>query len=334
MNSYGQEAAEAFLAAGTSVNTVRSYQSALAYWEGWLGLRYGRALGDGAVPLAIVLQFIVDHLARPTPEGAWQHLLPAEIDQTLCRLKVKGKSGPLALSTVCHRLSVLAKWHKLHQWDNPCSAPAVTLLLREAGMVEFRLGKGVRKKTVLTSEYLKALLATCTDGLRGKRDKALLLFAWDGDARRRSEIVSLAIEDLRRMDDGTLRYALETDGKIHEKPLSSEAAQALEAWLTAAPALTGPVFRPVRKQDQVTNAPLSGDAVARIVQRRAGLAGLPGDWGALSLRNDYLTEAARQATPLGDAIAMTEYRNNSSVMGYVQAESLLTSRATRLFKDK
>jgi hypothetical protein len=33
-------AAEAFIAAGTAANTVRSYQSALAYWSAWLRLRW------------------------------------------------------------------------------------------------------------------------------------------------------------------------------------------------------------------------------------------------------------------------------------------------------
>ena len=42
-------AAAAFIAAGIAANTVRSYRSALAYWSGWLQLRYGRTLeiGDG-----------------------------------------------------------------------------------------------------------------------------------------------------------------------------------------------------------------------------------------------------------------------------------------------
>jgi len=45
-----QEAAAAFIAAGTAANTLRSYRSALAYWSAWLQLRYGQALGDAALP--------------------------------------------------------------------------------------------------------------------------------------------------------------------------------------------------------------------------------------------------------------------------------------------
>jgi len=60
-----QEAAEAFLAAGTAANTVRSYRSALAYWSAWLQLRYGQALGDAPLPTTVTVRFVLDHLARP-----------------------------------------------------------------------------------------------------------------------------------------------------------------------------------------------------------------------------------------------------------------------------
>ena len=59
-----QEAATAFIAAGTATNTVRSYRSALAYWSAWLQLRYGQALGDAPLPTAVAVQFVLDHLAR------------------------------------------------------------------------------------------------------------------------------------------------------------------------------------------------------------------------------------------------------------------------------
>ena len=332
-------AAEAFIAAGTAANTVRSYRSALTYWQAWLLLRYDRVLGDDALPVPVVVQFIVDHLARPAADGSWHHLLPPETDLALCQAKVKGKPGPLAFNTVSHRLAVLAKWHKLKHWDNPCAAPAVTTLLREAGKAQVRQGISVRKKTAITREPLQALLATCTDGLRGVRDKALLLLAWSGGGRRRSEVVALQIEDLRRLDEETWLYTLratktETSGQAREKPLRGAAARALDAWLTAAPCSSGPIFRRLRKFDQVTETALTGDAVARMIKRRAKLAGLTGDWAAHSLRSGFVTEAGRQGVPLGEVMAMTEHRSVATVMGYFQAGAMLSSRATRLMEDE
>lgn len=61
------------------------------------------------------------------------------------------------------------------------------------------------------------------------------------------------------------------------RPRPTPAAQALTAWLMAAPAQAGPLFRRMYKGNRVATTPLSADQVARIVQRRAKLAGLDGD---------------------------------------------------------
>jgi len=333
-----QEAAAAFIAAGTADNTVRSYRSALAYWSAWLQLRYGHALGDAPLPAAVAVQFVVDHLARPTDDGRWVHLLPASIDAALIRAKVKAKPGVLAYNTVSHRLSVLGKWHRLNSWDSPTDAPALKNLLREAHKAQSRQGLSVRKKTAIVLESLQALLATCTDGLRGQRDRALLLLAWSGGGRRRSEVVNLQISDVRQLDTDTWLYALgvtktDTGGIRREKPLRGPAAEALTAWLKAASAESGPLFRGMYKGDKVGARGLSADQVARIVKRRAVLAGLNGDWAAHSLRSGFVTEAGRQGVPLGEVMAMTEHRSVSSVMGYFQAGALLESRATTLLKS-
>lgn len=330
-----QEAAAAFIAAGTAANTVRSYRSALAYWSAWLQLRYGQALGDAALPSTVAVQFVVDHMARPTADGGWVHLLPPTIDAALVAARVKAKLGPLAYNTVSHRLAVLGKWHRINGWDSPTEAAALKTLLREARKAQSRQGVSVRKKTAIVLEPLQALLATCTDGVRGVRDRALLLMAWSGGGRRRSEVVGLQIGDLRRLDADTWLYALgttktDTGGIRREKPLRGLAAQALSAWLDVAPAESGPLFRRLYKGGKVGSAGLSCDQVARIVQRRALLAGLDGDWAAHSLRSGFVTEAGRQGVPLGEVMAMTEHRSVDTVMSYFEAGALLNSKATML----
>ena len=333
-----QDAAAAFIAAGTAANTVRSYRSALAYWSAWLRLRYGQVLGDAPLPAAVAIQFVLDHLARPLANGTWAHLLPPGIDAALVAARVKAKAGPLAFNTVSHRLAVLGKWHRIQEWNSPTEASALKTLLREARKAQSRQGVNVRKKSAIVLEPLQALLATCDDGVRGIRDRALLLLAWSGGGRRRSEVVGLQMGDVRQLDADTWLYTLgatktDTGGVRREKPLRGPAAQALAAWLAAAPAESGPLFRRLYKGNRVAITPLSADQVARIVQRRAKLAGLDGDWAAHSLRSGFVTEAGRQGVPLGEVMAMTEHRSVSTVMGYFQAGSLLSSRATSLLGD-
>lgn len=56
---------------------MRSYRSALTYWTAWLQGRYGQPLGDAPLPVAVVVQFVLDHLACPQDDGA---------GRTFCRL--------------------------------------------------------------------------------------------------------------------------------------------------------------------------------------------------------------------------------------------------------
>lgn len=336
--SGSQAAAAAFIAAGTAKNTVRSYRSALAYWQAWLLLRYEVELGDGSLTPEVVVQFVLDHLARPE-NGQWTHLLPEWVDAALVEAKVKGKLGALAYSTVSHRLAVLCKWHRINGWESPTETHAVKTLMREAHKAQTRQGVSVNKKTALVLEPMQALLATCTDGVRGVRDRALLLLAWSGGGRRRSEVVGLQVGDVRQLDTDTWLYALgatktDTGGIRREKPLHGPAARALSAWLEIAPAKTGPLFRRLFRGGKIGNAALSSDEIARIVQRRAKLAGLEGDFAAHSLRSGFVTEAGRQGVPLGDVMAMTEHKSVETVMSYFQAGSLLTSKATQLMPDE
>jgi len=337
LDAASARAAEDFIVDGTPANTARSYASALRYWAAWYGLRYGQPFGDEPIAFAVASQFVVDHLERQTRDGL-RHELPPAIDVRLVELGAKGKAGALARNTVAHRLAVLAKWHRLRGWPSPTDNHRLKTLLAKARRAQARRGVVVHKKTALVIEPLQALLATCTDGVRGIRDRALLLFAWSGGGRRRSEIIAIQIDDLRVIDNTTWVYVLgatktDASGIEREKPLRGDVVVALQAWLDTAKLTEGPLFRRLYRGGRPGSA-LTGDHVARIVQRRAKLAGLTGHWGAHSLRSGFVTEAGRQGVPLGEVMAMTEHRSVGTVMGYFQAGSLLNSRATCLLDIK
>jgi integrase len=300
-------------------------------------LRRAQAIGDTPVSVAVASQFIVDHLERKTAQGL-QLELPAALDARLVELGAKAQLGSLAYATVAHRLAVLAKWHRLHDWEPPGDDHRIKTLMAKARRAQAKRGVTVRKKTALVAEPLQAMLATCTDGVRGLRDRALLLLAWSGGGRRRSEVVGIQIGDLRRLDATTWTYALgktktNATGVRREKPLRGDVVLALEVWIEAAKLTDGALFRRVYRNGRAGTA-LTPDQVARIVQRRAQLAELPGDWAAHSLRSGFVTEAGRQGVPLGEVMAMTEHRSVGTVMGYFQAGALLSSRAADLLAKK
>jgi len=326
------------LAEAASANTARSYASALRYCAAWYQGRYGRPF---ALPLpeAVVIQFIVDHLARRGETAlAWE--LPTALDAALVNAGLKQRLGPLKLSTVSHRLAVLSKAHQWRRVANPCEQPAVRHLIARARRAAVKRGERPAKKTAITQPELATMLATCDDSLVGLRDRALLLFAFASGGRRRSEVAAAELSDLRRVGERAFVYHLghsktqqagPSATSTPDKPILGQAADALAAWLAAAQLTEGPIFRRLWR-NRIGDS-LSPASVAAIVQRRAETAGLAGDFGGHSLRSGFVTEGGRQGIALPALMAMTEHRAVGSVIGYFQAGGVTDNPAARLLKD-
>jgi integrase len=336
LHSQAEDSVRALLREGESANTVRSYASALRYWAAWFRLRYRTALAL-PVPVPAVLQFLVDHVQRTTESGELVHDLPAAIDQALVDGGFKGVLGAPALTTVLHRLSVLSKAHQVREHPNPAKDPAVQELVRRIRRAYAARGVRPASKTALTRDPLQAMLATCTDGLIGIRDRALLLFAFASGGRRRSEVTAALMENLVKVDAETYVYRLahsktEQAGTGHnpdaDKPLTGAAAEALTAWLAASGVTSGAIFRRIRKTKAVE--PLFAQAVWHIVKRRAQLAGLEGNFGAHSLRSGFVTEAGRQNVPMREAMALTGHRSLATFLRYFQTGAVQQSAAANL----
>lgn len=339
LHEQAESSVRALLKEGESANTVRSYAGALRYWAAWFRLRYRAAL-TLPVPVPAVLQFLVDHVERTAENGTLTHDLPPAIDEALVAGAFKGAAGAPALNTVLHRLSVLSKAHQMRDVNNPTRDPTVQELVRRVRRAYAARGERPDRKTALTRDPLEAMLLTCTDGLVGIRDRALLLFGFASGGRRRSEIANAVMENLVKVDDQTYLYRLthsKTDqaGTEHnsdaDKPITGVAAEALSDWLQASGVTTGTIFRRIRKTKAVE--PLSGQAVGLIVKRRAQLAGLEGDYGAHSLRSGFVTEAGRQNVPIKEAMGLTGHRSLVTFMRYFQTGAVQQTRAANLFSS-
>jgi integrase len=286
----------------------------------------------------VVLQFIVDHVERLLEDGSRAHDLPPAIDAALVQAGFKGSSGAPKLTTVLHRLSVLSKAHTLRESPNPVRDIQVQQLLRRARRAHTQRGETAQPQKALTRAPLEALLATCTDGLIGTRDRALLLFAWASGGRRRSEVTAAVVEHLTFVDPQTYLYRLlhtktdQSGAKNNvDKPLIGLAAEALSAWLTASGVTTGAIFRRIR--GSVAAEPLESQAVRAIVKRRAELAGLGAEFSAHSLRSGFMTEAGRQNVPLAEAMALTGHRSVQTALHYCQPGAVQHTRAANLLAD-
>jgi len=330
-----QSAVDDLLREGESINTLASYRSALRYWAAWHLLRYGCPI-QLPVPVSSLLQFIVDHAQRITDKGLTSEL-PPSIDAALVKAGSKGKPGPLAHNTLVHRIAVLSKAHQLKGLTNPCHDYKVKELLSRTRKAYAKRGVLPNKKEALTKDPLQLMLDSCDESLRGKRDRALLLFAWASGGRRRSEVANADIKFLKRVSSGftyTLAYSKTNQAgrerPENEKPLLGTAATAMTAWLEASGISEGPIFRQVRKGGLI-GAALAAAAVRDIVKYRSALSGIEGNFSAHSLRSGFITEAGRQNMPLAETMAMTGHQSVATVVGYTRAGAALSSQVACLF---
>ncbi|VTZ51216.1 Integrase [Methylocella tundrae] len=150
-------------------------------------------------------------------------------------------------------------------------------------------GRPPEQKEAVLAEDLRAMLATLDHGLRGLRDRAILLIGFAGGLRR-SEIVGLDCGP-GQTEDGCGFVAIEAKGALvqvkgktgwREVEIgrgSSEATcpvAALELWLRFARISHGPLFRRVGGA-KVAADRLIDKHVARLVQKTALAAGVRGD---------------------------------------------------------
>ncbi|HYZ22265.1 MAG TPA: site-specific integrase, partial [Rhodopila sp.] len=198
-------------------------------------------------------------------------------------------------------------------------------------------GVPARQAAALTTAEIRQLVATCDDGLRGLRDRALLLLGYAG-ALRRAELVAIEREHLSFIPDGVRllipRSKTDAAGQGAEigLPRGEQRAtcpvRALQAWLEASRCDHGPVFRRIDMWGGIDDRALHPDAVRQILRRRAGQAGLTvSAFERLSphgLRAGFVT-AAYQAGVADEAImAHTRHRDHKTMRRYVRRARLLT----------
>lgn len=174
-----------------------------------------------------------------------------------------GEGGKTAAkpATLARRLASIARVHRVLGFGDteplPTQAGMVRDTLRgirrarsarQAQAAPLRLGmamnEGERPPEGIT---VSSLLAACGGDLPGLRDAALISLAYDAGLRV-SELVTIEVEDLSRVGDGTGRLRIrrsktDQEGEGTLAWLSAETMQRVREWLDASLTATGLVFR-------------------------------------------------------------------------------------------
>jgi integrase len=184
-----------------------------------------------------------------------------------------------APATVRRYRSSIAALHRAAGLANPCNEEVVRLALRRMNRA-----KGVRQKQAeplnrTAIERMVIAEAPDSSDLLGLRDGALVAVAYD-TLLRRSELVSLQIEDLQRADDGSGTILVRRSKGDQEavgaiKYLAPDTMARVEAYLSFAKLKDGPVFRAISKGGRPSATALEDQEVRRLFRKLAQLAGLP-----------------------------------------------------------
>lgn len=214
-------------------------------------------------------------------------MLPAAPETVAAFIDDRAKSKSRA--TVERYRSSIAALHRAAGLQNPCSDELVRLAVKRMSR-----SKGRRQKQAepLNRPSIDRMVAVGTTGrlhrritevereipLIALRNAALLSVAYD-TLLRRSELVSLYIEDLERAADGSgtilvRRSKSDQEGEGAIKYLAPDTMDRVEGWLRAAKLEAGPLFRPLSKGGRPGATPLGDSEVYRVFREIAVAAGL------------------------------------------------------------
>jgi len=203
--------------------------------------------------------------------------LPAK-PQDIARYISKLTSSGLKSSSIRISIAAISSIHKLNLLDDPTQHPTVKIELRR---MHRTLGRYSHQAFGITAPILEKMLCATSNNIRGIRDRALLLLAYDSMCRR-SELVSLRITDIQidELENCTqmkvrLRKS-KTDQELQGKWifLTQRSADAITLWLNQSKLRDGFLFRGINNAIDITQE-LKSSQINRIYKHLAKEANLP-----------------------------------------------------------
>lgn len=253
---------------------------------------------------------------------------PAQVARYLAALAEK-----LSPVTLQRRAVAIGKAHVAQGCADPTKDEHVRATLRGIRRLH---GRPQRQAAPLLREDLLSVVDALPDSLMGARDRALLLLGFAGGFRR-SEVVSLDVEDVAFVPDGllvTLRRSKtdqEGTGRKVGIPYGRTRAcpvKALRAWLDRAEVTSGPVFRSVSKGGKVSDHPLTDQSVNLVLRKCATRVGLSCErLSGHSLRAGLVTSAAKAGVSSWKIRQQTGHRSDAMLQRYIRDADIFVENA-------
>ena len=261
---------------------------------------------------------------------AWGGTIPATPEMVAVYLADHAEQHTTA--TLSRRLVSIGKAHSAQTLPSPTTTELVRATLRGIRHIH---GSAQRQVAPAVKEDVLAMVAGLS-GIKGLRDKALLLIGFAG-AFRRSELVSLTVADIGQAKQGLVIQLLrsKTDQEGRGRKVAIPYARgvvcpvmALQEWLDVAKLTKGPIFRAVNRRGLISDAAITPQTVAMVVKKRAQAVGLdPAKYAGHSLRSGLVTSAAQLGVSSWKIRQQTGHKSEAMLARYIRDANIFVDNA-------
>jgi site-specific recombinase XerD len=235
----------------------------------------------------------------------------------------------LSYATLCRRVVAIGRAHSIKRLPSPAHAEMVKAILHG---IRRTTGSAQRRVVPVLLHDVKAMVKDLI-GMKGTRDRALLLTGFAG-AFRRSELVTIRVEDIQFVDEGLVirlrRGKTDQAGKGRDIAIPfmrgiSCPVKAIASWLVQSGISSGALFRSVNRYSHITEHGLSSQSVALIVKQRAEAVGLDSRlYSGHSLRAGFVTSAAKSGASTWKICQQTGHQSEAVMQRYIRDSHLFT----------
>ena len=244
--------------------------------------------------------------------------------ETLAAFIAEKTTSGLKSASIRRAVAAIATLHRLNRFEDPSKDPIVTIAMRK---MHRALGREAKQAQGISIADLNRMLKVTEDTLKGQRDRALLLFAYDS-LLRRSEMVAIEVSDLRwaSSKNGPVlqihlrRSKTDPEGVGRWLSVSEGTQTAISAWLKASGITQGPLFRGI--QGNKITASLGASQINRLYKRLAQKAGLQERMPQAISGHSFRVGAAQDLLRDGATLPMIMHRGRwtkpDTVMRYLE----------------
>lgn len=261
---------------------------------------------------------------------SWGGTIPASAELVATYLAAHAEQH--AIATLARRLVSIGKAHTAQGLPSPTDSELVRATLRG---IRHTHGSAQRQVAPAVKEDILHMVAGLV-GMKGIRDRALLLIGFAG-AFRRSELVSLTVADIEHAKQGLIvtlpRSKTDQEGRGRKVAIPYARGAvcpvlALQQWLEVAQITEGPIFRGVNRHGVIAVSAISPQAVALVVKERAQAVGLdPAKYAGHSLRAGLVTSAAQLGVSSWKIRQQTGHKSDAMLARYIRDANIFIDNA-------